>query len=229
LALEPKDSKARERQKIDEMELHELLDHDDNDNDDDTVTTATVATLSTTTLSDNDPFDELLNNEDHVKVILSDPEVAAAVNRLRSQAMSLPSMTTPDDIATPETEFDEFPDGHADRYYHPAFGTDQCIHALQSESITPEEQALSSFTRSKLKKLPTWDKWHAGERKQLDQFHDLDMFGSPVVPPKDAIILRPHWQRRVKTNGTRRSRLCCDGSLELRLVYTPTRKLTLRA
>jgi hypothetical protein len=53
------------------------------------------------------------------------------------------------------------------------------IEALQSELITPEEQALTSFMRRKLKTLLTWDGssgWLAAEKKQLDQFHNIEMF-----------------------------------------------------
>jgi hypothetical protein len=87
------------------------------------------------------------------------------------------------------------------------------IGALSSESITDEERALGSSTRHKLKTLPTWSLWHAAETKQLDQFESLGMYGKPCARPNDAIVLRSHWQYRVKTNGIRRSRNCCDGSL----------------
>jgi hypothetical protein len=51
------------------------------------------------------------------------------------------------------------------------------ITALQSESITKEERALGTFTRRKLKTLPTWSLWHLAEKKQLDQFESLVMYG----------------------------------------------------
>jgi hypothetical protein len=86
------------------------------------------------------------------------------------------------------------------------------IHAIQSQAITPAEQALGRFTRRKLKKLDTWPLWLEGERKQLDQFVALRMYGKPVPRPKNAIVLRPHWQYSIKSDGTRRSRNCCDGS-----------------
>ena len=41
------------------------------------------------------------------------------------------------------------------------------------------------------------------------------MFGDPMDPqllPQDVVVLRPHWQYAVKRSGTRRSRLCCNGS-----------------
>ena len=40
------------------------------------------------------------------------------------------------------------------------------------------------------------------------------MYGKPIKRPTDpnAIILRPHWQYNIKRDGTRRSRLCCNGS-----------------
>jgi hypothetical protein len=90
---------------------------------------------------------------------------------------------------------------------------DLAISALQSEAITDEERALGTFSRRKLKTLPTWPLWHAAEKKQLDQFESLGMYGKPCRPPKGAIVLRSHWQYRVKTSGKRRSRNCCDGSL----------------
>ena len=89
-----------------------------------------------------------------------------------------------------------------------------CINALQSRHMTDEEEALGSFTRNKLKRLSTWHEWQAGEFKQLDRFHALQMYGDPVPRPTDpnAIILRPHWQYKMKSDGKRRSRNCCDGS-----------------
>ena len=76
------------------------------------------------------------------------------------------------------------------------------------------EQALGFFTRRKLKKLTTWNEWQEGETKQLNQFYDLQMFGEPIAPPVDkrTILLQPHWQYHIKRCGTRRARLCCNGS-----------------
>ena len=91
---------------------------------------------------------------------------------------------------------------------------EQIINAIQSKSTTQAEQALGHFTRKKLKLLTTWKEWEAGERKQLDQFEALQMYGEPILPPNDpnTIILRAHWQYHVKRCGTRRARLCCNGS-----------------
>ena len=89
------------------------------------------------------------------------------------------------------------------------------ITTLNSDAITPEEQALGYFTRKKLKKLSTWDQWLAGEEKQINQFMTQGMFGKPTdraALPDNAIILRPHWQYLVKRSGVRRSRMCCNGS-----------------
>ena len=88
------------------------------------------------------------------------------------------------------------------------------INAIQSKETTPEEQALGYFTRRKLKSLNTWKEWKAGETQQIDQFTELQMFGEPILLDQKHkhIILRPHWQYNVKRNGTRRARLCCNGS-----------------
>jgi hypothetical protein len=118
-------------------------------------------------LSDIDPFDKFLDNRDHVDAILSDPEVISVIQHNL--------MTIAD--ATP-------------KYYDDT--DDLLIDALQSELITPEEQALSSFTHRKLKTLLTWDGpsgWLAAEKNQLDQFHNIKMFGSPVDPPKNVTVL----------------------------------------
>ena len=53
------------------------------------------------------------------------------------------------------------------------------VDAIRSSATTAAEQSLSSFTRRKLKRLDTWPQWKAGEKKQLDQFYDLKMYGSP--------------------------------------------------
>jgi hypothetical protein len=86
------------------------------------------------------------------------------------------------------------------------------LRAIRSQATTAAEQSLGHFTRRKLKQLDTWPLWHAGELKQLDQFHSLGMFGTPVPRPRGAIVLRSHWQYHIKRDGTRRARNCCDGS-----------------
>jgi hypothetical protein len=129
----------------------------------------------------------------------------------------LATRTAPDDGLT--IGGDELRAIHALRSDHP-FSTDEIttdeldllIHSIQSESVTAAERALGRFTRRRLRNLDNWPFWKVAETKQLDQFHELGMFGSPIIPPKDAIILNPHWQYKVKNSGQRRSRNCCDGS-----------------
>ena len=88
------------------------------------------------------------------------------------------------------------------------------INSIMSQAIAPAEQALGKFTRRKLKTMDTWNDWEAGERKQLNQFHNLQMFGEYMACPLEdnAVILRLHWQYHVKRDGQRRARQCCDGS-----------------
>jgi Reverse transcriptase (RNA-dependent DNA polymerase) len=51
-----------------------------------------------------------------------------------------------------------------------------------------------------------------------------EMYGSPVLPRPNAIILRQHWNYAIKSDGTRKARNCCDGSpwaaLQLKLANT---------
>ena len=86
------------------------------------------------------------------------------------------------------------------------------VHAIRSAATASDEQALGRFNCQKLKKLSTWDLWQSGERKQLDQFQSLCMYGEPVSRPPGPIVLRQHWQYHIKRDGTHRARNCCDGS-----------------
>jgi len=63
------------------------------------------------------------------------------------------------------------------------------IQAIQSQAITPAEQAIGLFARRKLCSLSTWEPWRAGEHKQLDHFHDLKMYGESVRKPPGALVL----------------------------------------
>ncbi|KAI2511652.1 Retrotransposon gag protein [Fragilaria crotonensis] len=77
---------------------------------------------------------------------------------------------------------------------------------------TPEEQSLGSFTRRKLRRLPNWKEWQDAEFKQLDSMAKQEMYGAPVPAPRDAIVLRQHWNYAIKGDGSRKARNCCDGS-----------------
>ena len=79
--------------------------------------------------------------------------------------------------------------------------------------ITSAEDALKhKLTRSKLLRLPTWPLWEQAEFKQLDAHHAQNMFGEPIIAPDNAIVLHPHWRYKIKLDGTRSARECCDGS-----------------
>ena len=74
------------------------------------------------------------------------------------------------------------------------------IDSITSQAIIPVEQALGKFICCKLKTMNTWNDWEAGERKQLNQFHNLQMFGEHMACPleENAVILWSHWQYHVK-------------------------------
>ena len=79
------------------------------------------------------------------------------------------------------------------------------ITTLHSNEMTPAEAAMGHFTRRKLQKLENWGEWLQGEKEQLDGFYQQGMFGHPTDPlgiPKNAVILRPHWNYMVKQDGT---------------------------
>ena len=72
------------------------------------------------------------------------------------------------------------PDQNLSEDYIPSEMIQIAIHTFQSDAVTPEEQALGFFTRKKLRKLTTWPEWQEGEFKQLNQFHEQEMYEKPV-------------------------------------------------
>jgi len=94
------------------------------------------------------------------------------------------------------------------------------VIALQSEAISPEERAIPRFSRRALKCLPTWDLWHKNELEQLDQMKALGMFGLPIKLPEGGILMRFHWQYRIKVNGKQRSRYVATDLHKLRQKHT---------
>ena len=91
------------------------------------------------------------------------------------------------------------------------------MRKLINDHMTPEERALSSFTRKNLMKLPNWDEWNAADRKQLDSHFDSGTIGMAVPrpeshPDKPSQVFRLVWARLVKSSGVRKSRACLDGS-----------------
>jgi hypothetical protein len=94
------------------------------------------------------------------------------------------------------------------------------IHTINASTtsttvpITPEEVDYNGkYTRTKLRKLPTWHLWYAAEKKQLDAMNQQQMYSAPCIAPPNSIILRQHWNYYTKPDGTRTARNCCDGSL----------------
>ena len=57
-----------------------------------------------------------------------------------------------------------------------------------------------------------WDEWEQGEINQLNQIHNLWIFGEPLDIPNNTILLIPQWKYSIKRNGNRRSRQYCDVS-----------------
>jgi hypothetical protein len=102
-------------------------------------------------------------------------------------------------------------------------GTYELVHHTHAKA-TAYELALGSFTRRKLKQLPIWDIWLASEWKQLDAHQKQEVYGVPCPAPPGATVLRSHWNYIIKPCGTRRARVCCDGSKraapELRFTQT---------
>ena len=93
----------------------------------------------------------------------------------------------------------------------------QFIYRLQTAHMTDEERQLKSLTRCNLKRLSNWDQWDAAFDKQLDNHLKAGTIGKAIEWPRgkqgrDINILRAQWSNFVKTDGTRKTRCCLDGS-----------------
>ena len=69
------------------------------------------------------------------------------------------------------------------------------INSISSQAITPIEQAFGKFTHCKLKNMDTWNNWESSKQKELNQFHDLQMFGEDIARPleENIVVLQSHW------------------------------------
>jgi hypothetical protein len=78
------------------------------------------------------------------------------------------------------------------------------LHLFHGEAPFDEE-AFGSFTRHKLKQLPTsWDLWLASEWKQLDAHQQQSFFGAPYHAAPGATMLC----------AARNTPMICDGSIQ---------------
>lgn len=87
------------------------------------------------------------------------------------------------------------------------------ICLITSQAITPYEQALGKFTCCKLKGVDVWNSWVVSERKQLNQFYDLQMVGKKSIlcpNEKNDIILCSYWQYYVKRDEQHCAGQYCD-------------------
>ena len=81
-----------------------------------------------------------------------------------------------------------------------------------AKAILPKNRRSSTkLTRRKLKMLDTWHEWKQSEMKQLNQYHDQNMFGSPCPLPIGANVLDLIWTYAVKDDGTKKARCVCNG------------------
>ena len=93
--------------------------------------------------------------------------------------------------------------------------TKNCIDTLNSNGMTPEEEAQGYFIWKNLKTLKTWEEWKKRENKQINQFTMQDIIGKPSDPmgiPKNSIILILNWLYAVKQSSVGWSWMCYNGS-----------------
>jgi deoxyuridine 5'-triphosphate nucleotidohydrolase len=104
---------------------------------------------------------------------------------------------------------------------HHNYPLQQAIKLLKSKEenlvakltgILPKSKVRGSkLTRRKLKTRKDWHQWKLSEWKQLDQYYGQDAFGEPCQLPKDANVLNLLWCYNVKTDGTLKARMVCNG------------------
>ena len=78
-------------------------------------------------------------------------------------------------------------------------------HALPDDT----GKALSWKEIKKREDLPAWK---LSRYKMLDDYHSQGMFSEPIPKPSEANIHHMIWRYTIKMDGTRKSRMVCDGS-----------------
>ena len=63
------------------------------------------------------------------------------------------------------------------------------VNSITLKAITLDEPALGEFSRCKLMNMDTWKDWIAGKQEQLNQFHDLQIFGEAILCPTQKRLL----------------------------------------
>jgi dUTP pyrophosphatase len=80
-----------------------------------------------------------------------------------------------------------------------------------SPELNPPEVA-QAFTKKQLQKRDDWSEWQQGIYKQLDMYWDQGMFSTPMTLPQNANALHMLWRYNLKTCGTKKCRMVCNGS-----------------
>jgi hypothetical protein len=77
---------------------------------------------------------------------------------------------------------------------------------------TVEEPKMQMFKLQQLLKRVDWPDWQQSKYKQLDQYHEQGMFSDPMEAPRNANVLRMLWTYVLKADGTKKSRMVCNGN-----------------
>ena len=99
-------------------------------------------------------------------------------------------------------------------------------HKRYLDAILPTVHAVKSkkkrakLTRRILKQQQDWHEWLLSEHKQLQQYEDQGMFGTPTMIPDDANSLPFIWTYIVKECGTKMARGVCNGSPRMKGTVT---------
>lgn len=91
----------------------------------------------------------------------------------------------------------------------------QLAKAMQLKGILPKSKCRKhKLTRRKLQRLPEdeWKIWEASEHKQLDQYEQQEMFGTPCPLPPGANCLPLLWTYLIKDDGRKKARCVCNGA-----------------
>ncbi|KAI2502023.1 hypothetical protein MHU86_12426 [Fragilaria crotonensis] len=127
---------------------------------------------------------------------------------------SSPQSNLPDDGIAFSNDNSNFDDDHAQLLL--------CSLNTTTHGTTEEQGSEVSLDVSS-RRLLNWKEWQDAKFKQLDLMAKQDMYGIPVPAPRDAIVLRHHWNYAIKGDGTQKARNCCNGSLaapQLKLANT---------
>jgi hypothetical protein len=78
--------------------------------------------------------------------------------------------------------------------------------------LIPDADLAQQYSMKQAMRHADWPIFQQGQHKQLNQYWNQGMFSYPMPLPRNANALQMLWRFNIKADGTRKSRMVCNGS-----------------